>query len=142
MTRRTEQLASSIRRVVQTLLSRGLNDPRVRGLVSVTSVRLSDDMADATVYVSILPEDCAALTMHGLRQAAGHLQFQLGRALSMRRVPRLSFKLDESLKKQAAIDAAIAQAAGPEASLQPPPDSLDESESESGIRPREQAGSC
>jgi len=110
MSTRVEQSAAEIRRVVQERLTRGLNDPRVRGLVSVTEVRLSSDMADATVMVSVLPQEHETLTLHGLRHAAGHLQSSLARTMRVRRVPRLSFKIDHGLKRQAAVDAACVAA--------------------------------
>ena len=112
MAQRTEQIASVIRHAVQRVLSRGVNDPRVRGLVSVTRVEVTPDLADARVYVSILPAEHSELTMHGLRSAAKHVQGEIAGEVSARRMPRLDFRLDESLKKQAEIDAAIGRAAG------------------------------
>lgn len=112
MPQRTEQVASVVRHAVQRVLSRGVNDPRVRGLVSVTKVDITPDLAEARVYVSILPAEHAELTMHGLRSAARHIQGEIADEVASRRLPRLVFKLDESLKKQAEIDAAIGRAAG------------------------------
>jgi ribosome-binding factor A len=108
MNTRAAQVASTIRRAVQERLARGLNDPRIRGLISVTKVQVSDDLVDARVFVSILPEEAQTLTMHGLRHAAGHLQGQIAHLLRMRRAPRLTFHLDESLKRLARVDAVLA----------------------------------
>ncbi len=107
MTVHNDQVASVLRRAVQEIISRGLNDPRVRGMISVTRVRLSDDMADATVFVSVLPVEHADLTMHGLKHAGRHIRYELSGQLKMRRVPRLSFSLDDTLKKEAGVIAAI-----------------------------------
>jgi ribosome-binding factor A len=112
MSQRTEQISSVIRHAVQRVLSRGLNDPRIRGLVSVTKVEVTPDLAEARVHVSILPAEHTELTMHGLQSAARHIQSEIAEDVSARRLPRLVFKLDESLKKQAEIDAAISHAAG------------------------------
>jgi ribosome-binding factor A len=102
-----EQVVSVIRRAGQEILSRGLNDPRVRGRVSVTSVRLSPDGAEATVGVSVLPEKHADLTLNGLKHATMHVQSELNDRVTLRRVPRISFRLDSSLKKEADVLAAI-----------------------------------
>jgi ribosome-binding factor A len=107
MTVRTEQIASSIRAAVQMAIARGLNDPRIRGLVSVTKVKVAPDLSEAVIHVSVLPEEQSALTLRGLESAAGHLRGSLRDSVRMRKVPRLSFRLDESLKKQAKLDAAI-----------------------------------
>jgi ribosome-binding factor A len=106
---RTAQVAAVIRAEVQQVLSRGVNDPRVRGLISVTKVDVTADLAEARVFVSILPQEHAELTMHGLRSAAGFIQREIAPAITMKRMPRLSFRLDDSLKKQAVLDAAITQ---------------------------------
>ncbi|MHC5008138.1 MAG: 30S ribosome-binding factor RbfA [Planctomycetota bacterium] len=112
MTHRPDQVASLIQRAVQTALSRGLNDPRIRGLVSVTRVRVDDALSQAAIYVSVLPPEHAALCLKGLEHAAARLRKQLGKAVKLRRMPRLSFHLDETLKKQAEFDAALAEARG------------------------------
>jgi ribosome-binding factor A len=104
------QAESVIRRTLQEILIRGLSDPRVRGLLSVTRVTLSPDGADATVYVSVLPQEHAEMTLHGLRHAAKFLRTQLGTRVQMRRLPRLAFRLDEALKIEARTLAAIAEA--------------------------------
>jgi ribosome-binding factor A len=107
MSQRTAQIASVIQTAVQRVITRGLNDPRVRGLISVTKVEVSPDLADARVFVSVLPAEHSELTMHGLRSAAGFIQSEIAGEVAARRLPRLSFRLDESLKKQAALDEAI-----------------------------------
>lgn len=110
MTRRADQVAAAVRHAVQATLDRGLQDPRVSGMVTVTGVRVAPDLASATVSVSIYPADKQALTMHGLRSAAAHIRRRIADALGLRRAPDLFFSLDESLKKQAAVLDAIARA--------------------------------
>ena len=105
-----DQVASVIGRALQTIIARGLNDPRVRGLVTVTRVDVSKDLGNATVFVSVMPEEHEELTVHGLRHAARHLRTEVGNTVRIRRMPHLTIKLDRSLKKQAAIHRAIDQA--------------------------------
>src|SRR5688572_28169347 len=107
MTVRTQQIASSIRAAVQAAISRGLNDPRIRGLVSITKVTVAPDLSEAFIHVSVLPAEHSVLTMRGLESAAGHLRASLRDSIRMRTLPRLSFRPDESLKKQAELEAAI-----------------------------------
>ncbi len=104
MSHRAEQISSTIQRAVQTVISRGLNDPRVRGLVSVTKVLVDDDLSHATVYVSVMPAEHGALTMHGLRAAAKRIRSEVGNVVRMRRVPRLTFRLDDSIKRHAELE--------------------------------------
>lgn len=111
MTRRNEQFAAEITRAVQQVLARGLQDPRISGLITVTTVKVTEDLHDATVFVSVLPEKSQDLTLHGLQGAAAHIRRQVGEVINARRLPELHFHLDTSLKKEAAVIRALAQAA-------------------------------
>jgi ribosome-binding factor A len=68
---------------------------------------LSADGLEAVVFVSVLPADAAALSMHGLAHAAPHIHAEVAKLVRMRRVPGLRFELDEGIKKEAAVLAAI-----------------------------------
>ncbi|MEE8154420.1 MAG: 30S ribosome-binding factor RbfA [Phycisphaerales bacterium] len=114
MTRRTDQVASLIRRAVQSQLSRGLNDPRVRGMVSVTRVTVAADLSEAIILVSVMPVEHAQLTLRGLQHAAAHIRGELGRTARLRRQPRLTFKLDDSMRHAAEAMAAIMEVSGAE----------------------------
>ena len=106
----TDKIASVLRRAVQQIITRGLNDPRLRGMISVTEIRVSADLASATVLVSVMPSEHAELTLHGLRHAARHIRSEVGKIVSIRRMPQLSFKLDESLRRQMQVLTAIDEA--------------------------------
>ncbi len=115
MSHRIEQIESTLKRAVAQVLSHELSDPRIRGLVSVLYVKVSPDLHDAYVYVSVLPQAYEARTLYGLRAALMHIQGKVKKAVSMRTVPHLEFRLDDSVKRQAKLDAAIrkGQQAGP-----------------------------
>jgi ribosome-binding factor A len=110
MSLHTDQVASVIHRAVQAVLTRGLNDPRVRGMISVTRVKVSADLSQARIHVSIIPPENADLAMHGLRNAARHIRHEISSEVRLRRVPQLTFELDQSLKKEAEVLAAISRA--------------------------------
>ena len=114
-TQRTDrplQVAGEIRRAVQAEIARGLNDPRVQGLVSVTDVELTPDLAQARIKVSVLPEQKASLTLSGLRAAAGFLRRRVMDETRIGRVPTLVFEVDERFKREAALDSAIRSTSG------------------------------
>ncbi len=110
MNRRTQQVAATLRRAVQEVLARGLSDPRVRGLITVTGITMSDDLQVATIDVSIFPAEHQELTMHGLRAAAAHIRHEVGELVDIKRMPTLQFRLDTSLKRQAAVLEALDKA--------------------------------
>ena len=76
-----------------------LKDPRI-GLVTVTGVRVSPDLGEATVFVSVLGnEKKRAATLAGLDSARGVLQARINRELSLRRTPTLTFAYDDSVER-------------------------------------------
>ncbi len=122
MGHRREQLASVVHRAVQEVFTRGLNDPRIRGMLTVTEVDVSPDTRDAIVHVSILPAEFQAATMQGLQAATMRLQRLVNSQMDVRRPPHLRFQLDERIKKQAELLSAIRQAVGekPDEAAEPP----------------------
>jgi ribosome-binding factor A len=107
---RNKRLAAVIQRALEQTLARGLNDPRIRGLVSITGVELSQDLKTCTVKFSIYPQEHEKLTMHGLRDATAHIRRRVMKQIHIREMPRLVFKLDEGLKKQAEVMSLLAKA--------------------------------
>ncbi len=110
MSIRTEQIAASLRRAVQAVLSRGLHDPRIRGMITVTGVQVAPDLSEAYINVSVLPEKHETLTLHGLQHAARMIRGEVGKSVNLRRLPRIIFRLDESLKQQSRIAASLREA--------------------------------
>lgn len=107
LSQRTEQVESLLQRLVSDIVRRDLSDPRLEGLISITSVSVSPDMKQAKLMVSVMPDQHGTKVIHALRRAAGHVQRMVRDRSALRSVPILVFELDESLKKQAEIYAAI-----------------------------------
>ena len=100
MSRRLERVNSLLREMLSTLVARDVRDPRLHSLLSVTIVETSADLQHAKVFVSIMgspQEQSRALT--GLTSAAGFLRRQLRPMLPFKRVPLLTFHLDESIQR-------------------------------------------
>jgi ribosome-binding factor A len=88
----------SVRAVVADALGE-LKDPRI-GMVTVTGVHVTSDLAEARIFVSVLGNDKKrAATLAGLESARGVLQAKLGRQLSLRRTPTLTFTYDDSVER-------------------------------------------
>lgn len=99
--RRQHKIARVIRESVSKTILRGLSDPRITGLISVTEVDVSPDMKNATVYLSILtPENRGQDTVFdAVCHAVGHIQHELGNELTGKCCPQLRFKQDQKVKK-------------------------------------------
>jgi ribosome-binding factor A len=111
VSRRTEQINSLLHQAVQGVIQEGLADPRAQGMATVTSVRVTDDLSEAVVNVSIFPEANESKYMHALEEAANYIRREAAERVSLHRPPKLLFRLDRSLKKQAAVFAALSDIA-------------------------------
>jgi ribosome-binding factor A len=71
-----------------------LKDPRV-GFATVTFVKITPDLRQARVFVSVLgTEEEVTSTMAGLNSARPHLRAELGRQMRTKYLPELVFELD------------------------------------------------
>lgn len=98
--RRKKQIESMLLRAVQQRMARGLSDPRVRGLITVTRVELTEDGKRAKAYVTVMPAEHAELTLHGLKAATAKLRRDVMDLVHLRDMPALEFVYDEGLKAQ------------------------------------------
>lgn len=101
--RRAQKLAEVVREVVGMAILRELKDPRIRN-ATVTYVEVSGDLRLAKVHVSVMgTETQQQLTLCGLQSAAGFLQSKLRERVETRYIPKLSFHLDQGVKKSIAV---------------------------------------
>jgi len=101
MSRRLEKVSRTIRDTVSEVIQNQLSDPRIRGLISVTRVKVAADFSTAHIYLSIIGIDTKQqqLSTQAIQHAAGFIQSRLASVLSTRSCPILNFTLDDSLKK-------------------------------------------
>ena len=108
-TRRPDRVGGAVREEIAAFLAGGVKDPRVVGLVTVTAVEMSRDLAQANVFVSIYGSDeDRALTMTGLESVAAGLRGRVGRALRLRIAPHITFRQDESVARASRIESLLA----------------------------------
>jgi len=93
---RRYRVADQVQRELGDLL-RGVKDPRVQGLVTVSGVDVSPDLKHAKVFVTVLEHDSPQDSVAALNHASSYLRSELGRRLDLRVVPRLVFHYDASL---------------------------------------------
>ncbi len=98
--RRKKQIESILLRALQERLARGLSDPRIRGLVTVTRVETGNDMKRAKAFVSVMPSEHAELTLHGLRAATKKIRRDVADKIHLKDMPAIDFVYDEGLKQQ------------------------------------------
>jgi ribosome-binding factor A len=97
-------IASTIQKELAMIIMRELTDPRLTGMPSITRVKVSEDLATADVFVTVMGtpgQQTAAL--NALKHSAGLMRTRLTKQMTLRIAPFLNFKIDEDLKKELAL---------------------------------------
>ena len=107
--KRQLRVGEQLRHILSSILAEdNIHDPDVTGIsITVTEVQPSTDMRNATVYVIPLGNDDVSTLITGLNRSAGFIQSELGKQLTMKFTPRLTFKKDTSFEYGNHIDALI-----------------------------------
>jgi len=107
---RTRRVGEQIQREIAQLVQQEIKDPRI-GLVTISAVKVSRDMSHTTVYFTVLDEKHpVAETLKVLEGAAGFLRHELAKRMSLRIMPHLHFKYDESIAYGNELSALINEA--------------------------------
>lgn len=94
---RIRKIQEFIKQEVSRIILQELKDPRL-GFVTVTDVRITGDLREATVYVSLFSRDEEKKnTLAALAKANGFIRSEVGKRLGIRYSPQIGFKEDQSL---------------------------------------------
>ncbi len=100
MTRRTERIAGLLQSEIGRLTTGRLKDPRLARLVTLAHVKVSADLAHATVAVTVAGTlDDAREALAGLRSASGYIKRELHQRLNLKRTPELHFVRDTAIEE-------------------------------------------
>src|SRR3984893_4026110 len=107
------RVGEELRHLLAELLRPGeLRDPALREAnITVTEVRLSPDLHNATAFVMPLGGANAEEIMAGLRRSAPVLQYSLPRQIGLRQRPNIAFAFDDAFESAARISALLSSPA-------------------------------
>ena len=101
---RSERVADILREEITQIVGYELEDPRLT-MVTITEVRLSDNMRAARVYVTVAGnEEEHKSALAALRHAAPYVRKQLGLSLNLPRTPEIIFVRDKVEEEGARVD--------------------------------------
>ncbi len=95
--KRTDRIAEMIQRKLAQIIPLEIKDPRLKGFVTISAVKVSADLGHAKVYFTAFNEDKQLVT-NILNAAASYLRTALARSITLRTVPQLHFVYDESIE--------------------------------------------
>lgn len=115
---RARRLAGRIKQIVATQIESHIKDPRL-GMVTLTYVRVSGDLHDATIFYTVFGDEAAhADSAAALESAKGVLRSEVGRQTGVRFTPTLTFVLDSLPDDVRHIDDLLAVAAQADAEVE------------------------
>lgn len=95
---RINKIEEEIKRTLATIVRNDVKDDRLSDMASITNVKITPDLKYAKVYVSVIGDDKTRKnTIDALNHGAAFIRTRLSKTLSIRRVPELTFVLDDSV---------------------------------------------
>lgn len=104
---RLGRIDEEYRKEISQIIGYELKNPNVTGLISVTKVKVTNDLKFAKVYVSILNSKNIKDTLAGLKKSSGYIRSELAKRINLRNTPELIFELDDSIEYGAKIDSIL-----------------------------------
>ncbi|HZG61048.1 MAG TPA: 30S ribosome-binding factor RbfA [Anoxybacillus sp.] len=106
---RAARVGEQMKKELSDIINRKLKDPRI-GFVTVTDVRVTGDLQQAKVYISVLgDEEQRQNTLKGLAKAKGFIRSEIGQRIRLRKTPEIYFEIDESIDYGNRIESLIKQ---------------------------------
>lgn len=95
--KRSDRVSELLKHELSEIILREAKDPGI-GEVTITRVKVSDDLRSALVYFGVLDRVTATVQVEeGLQRASSYMQRLLGKRLRLRHIPRLTFVFDRNL---------------------------------------------
>jgi ribosome-binding factor A len=101
--KRSARVSDLIREEVADIIMNKIKH-KTLGFITITGAKVTDDLRNATIYLSVLNTDESERTLKKLISSASFIKSELGRRLKMKYIPNLKFKLDESIEYGRKID--------------------------------------
>lgn len=103
--RRTDRLNSLLKEVISEVIRRDVDHVPLPGLITVTGVRITDDLHFAKVFVSVIgtPQQ-QRQAIDTLQAIAGFIAVTSSKKVVMRYFPQLTFQLDDSINRAMRIE--------------------------------------
>ena len=101
--KRSARVSDLIRQEVADIIMNKIKH-KTLGFLTVTGAKVSDDLRNATIYLSVLNDDEKKRTVKKLNSMSSFIKGELGRRLKMKYIPKPVFKIDEAIEYGRKID--------------------------------------
>lgn len=106
--KRNNRLSGEMKKIVTNIIRNQLKDPRISDMVSITEIKVTEDLRYAKVFVSVYGnEEIVNSSISALDNAKGYIRKELGKYLKIRYIPELLFEKDNSIEQGIRINKLI-----------------------------------
>ncbi|MCA1009276.1 MULTISPECIES: 30S ribosome-binding factor RbfA [Halobacillus] len=96
---RANRVGEQMKKELSDIIGKKIKDPRV-GFVTVTEVKVTGDLQQAKVYISVLGDEKQKHdTLVGLAKAKGFIRSEIGQRIRLRKTPEIMFEFDEAIER-------------------------------------------
>ena len=95
---RMNRVDEEIKKAVSKIISQDLHDPKLTGLISVTSVKTTPDLRYARVFVRMIECKSQKENLAILKKSSGFIRSLIAKEVNLRITPELVFEFDESIE--------------------------------------------
>lgn len=103
MSIKIDRLNNSFVEHISQILKTEIKDERIN-FVTVTAVRITNDLSFAKVYVTILNDNERESILKQLNRASNFIERELSKRIDIRKMPDIKFVYDDSLEYAANIE--------------------------------------
>lgn len=107
MARRIEQINELLRAELSYLIAR--ESPLENGLITITYVRTGADLKNATIGISVLPENLSGTALRQLKRISGQLARELNKKLKIQFIPKFRWEIDTLERNAFELEDAISR---------------------------------
>lgn len=97
MSIKSERISDSLIEQISYILATEVKNKDIK-FVTITDVKVTNDLGFAKVYFTVLDEDKKEETLKALKSASGFIRHELRDRVDIRQIPELSFIYDESIE--------------------------------------------
>lgn len=97
-----DQINELLREELSILMSR--ETPIPNGLITITRVKCSPDLKNATILISVLPENVSGSALRKVRAQNSYYASNLRKKIKIKFIPKFRWKIDSQERYAASID--------------------------------------
>lgn len=105
--KRPKRVAHLIQKEINAILQKQIKNPQL-GFVTITEVKVTDDLQHATVYFTVYgSEEERKTTEELLKRMTSFVRYHVAQRIRLRLAPEIVFRYDDTIQRAARIDELI-----------------------------------